>query len=85
MLILIIWIISSMIATILFGINGFPFNLGNFILALIPGVNTLIVIKLLIDSLRGIKFNTNVFKNSIKFGANVFKNMKDTLNTIFKK
>ena len=72
MLILIIWLISFALTCALFGINGFPCNLGNSILALIPGINTLIAIKLLIESLRDLD-------------VNIFKDMKDTVNTIFKK
>ena len=66
---ILIWLISLTTTMILFGANGFDFNLGNVLLALTPILNTLIAIKLSIKEFKGI---------------NIFKDMKDTINIVFK-
>lgn len=67
---ILIWLLSLVATMILFGANGFNFNLGNVLLALTPILNTLIAIKLSIKEFKGI---------------NIFKDMKDTINIVFRK
>lgn len=62
-LLIIIWLISYLITGILFiADDRIPFNLGNFILTLIPILNTLIAIKLLkgINVLKEMKNTLNI-------------------------
>lgn len=67
---ILIWLISLTATVILFGANGFDFNLGNVLLALTPILNTLIAIKLSIKEFKGIS---------------IFKDIKDTINIVFRK
>ena len=69
-IITIIWVFSAVVTFIILGYKGIPFTFANVVLALIPGINTVIVIKtILFDVL----FN------------GIFKEMKDTLKIIFTK
>lgn len=69
-IITIIWVVSAVVTFIIFVYKGIPFTFANVILALIPGINTVIVIKTIL---------VNVLFNGI------FKEMKDTLKIIFTK
>ena len=68
-ILVVIYLASCVITMFLFGENGISCTLGNFLLTLIPVLNTLIAIKLSIKALKNV---------------NVFKDIKNTINIVFK-